>query len=686
VAEAENVHLFEKQMDRVLQKIPLVEFEREEHRGPLRRRRRGVFPLYKTVDIFKHVRDVGGVHFAGTSFGLLGRIQGRKHLARGHVERVRFEQRERLDRMLQCHIRERHQSGRAPDNHTLRHGHHPGNGFGGDYPHVLQLLSEQALPSRPAVHVPRAVGVRGVHHQLFRVVFVGHREEVDRRVPAANGGNASAILSVLQQRVHRLGLLHKQQDVVPAEAEGDIQRAALVSGRRPTQVREQEPRPARERGHRPAADLGAGAGAHRFCVLLRLPDFLLLDQAAAAGTDVRVGVPVGVHHPGGHNVLQHRVADHLRRAAEVREPAYVPGGPAVHTADHMRQAVAAGRAAGLGVQADQLRAREVAVRQRAVRLAAVLGDVRGQDHVQAADRGRGQQDRYHRADQLSPQPVDPALQEQPVPGHVQAGAEPGQARAGRDLRADDRMAGRILHYAAAGPGPGLAGHHVLHQAVLVHRQLQPRPAGVQPVSHPHHDHVHVVGRLSVVRRHVAGRCVPHNAVPVLRPVQGVAVRVAGARRLGALRRADLGGRRPRDTDRRKFRVPVGVRPVVRHLLLSYRDGFKQEDDRRAAEAARPRGPRQTVPVEQAERVHQTTGQTPQGCREPWRDRRAPVLISRPRTVPTDWTLALLIDLYRRPREKEFVSRMRLTLLNVSRSYFPYSNIPRGSVLPRLYRS
>lgn len=483
--------------------------------------------------------------------------------------------------------------------------------MGGDHAYVLQLLSKPAIQRRSTVHVSHSGGVRDVHHLLFRLVLPDHREEVDQRIQAKDGGDPSAVLLVLQQHIHRMGLLYQQQDIGNAEAEGRVQRAAVVPGGGPAESGKQEPRKARARGHRPAAGLDAGDRAHRVRVLLGLPDVLLLDQAAAGRADVHVGVPPGVRHARGRHVLQRGAADRVRRAAKVRAPVHVPGDATVHIADNLRARVAAGRAAGLGVPADQLRARAVAVRQRAVQLAAVLGDVRGQDHVQAAGRRRGVQDRHHRADQLPAQHTDPALQEQPVPGDVQAGAEPGQARAGRHLRADDRVAGQLLRDAAARPGPRVAGHHVLHQAVLVHRQLQPCAEGVQPVPHAHHDHVHAAGGLRALLHRVASRHVQDHAVPVLRPVQGAVVRLEGAGRHGA-GHAPVGDDRLRDTDQRQLHGTADRHVAVRDLLLPHRDGFQQEDDRGAAQAARARRSRQAVPVEPAERVHQAARQTPQG--------------------------------------------------------------------------
>lgn len=444
-----------------------------------------------------------------------------------------------------------------------------------------------------------------------------------------------------------MGLLHQQQDIGGAEAEGRVQRAAVVPGGGPAESRRLHgPRQARAaRGHRAAADLWAGDRAHRIRVLLCLPDVLLLDQAAPGRADVRVGVPAGVRHARGHHVLQRGAADRVRRAAQVRAPAHVPGDAAVRVADNLRARLAAGRAAGLRVPADQLRAREVAVRQRAVQLAAVLGNVRGQDHVQAADRRRGVQDRHHRADQLPAQHTGPALQEQPVPGHVQTGAEPRQARAGRGLRAGDRVAGRLLRDAAARPGPRVADRHVLHQAVLVHRQLQPRAQGAQPVPHAHHDHVHAAGGLRAVLRRVAGRHVQDHAVPVVRPVQGAAVRLDGAGQHGA-GLAAVDGRRLRDTDQRQLHRAADLHPAVRGLLLPRGDGLQQEDDRGVAQAARARRPRQTVPVEPAERVHQAAGQAPQSRGQQRRHRRGvDVLIlptgSRPQLQLLQYNVLLL---------------------------------------------
>jgi len=363
-------------------------------------------------------------------------------------------------------------------------------------------------------------------------------------------------------------------------------------------------------------------------LFLGLSGLLLFRQGAAARADVRVGVPAGIRHPGGRDVLQRGVAGRLRRAREVRETLRVPGGPAVRAEDRVRETVAAGRAAGVGVQADQLRAGEVAVRQRAVRLAAVLGDVRGQGDVQAAGGGRGVQDRHHRAGQLPAQHTRPARQERPVPGDVQARAEPGQARAGRDLRAGGRVAGQLLRGADAGPRPGLAGRHVLHQEVLVRGQLQPRAEGVQPVAHAHRDHVHVARVVSAVRGRVADGRVQDRPVQVLRPVQGAAFGVEGLGRSHHARRATVGGRRVPGADQCELRAPVGVVPAVRRLLLPDRDHLEQEHDRGAAQTARARGSRQAVSAEQAERVHQTARQTPQSRREQrGRYRRVVVLVS-----------------------------------------------------------
>lgn len=309
-------------------------------------------------------------------------------------------------------------------------------------------------------------------------------------------------------------------------------------------------------------------------MFLGLSDLQLFHQGVAARADVCVGVLAGIRHPGGRDVLQRRVADSFRRFLEVRETLRVPGSPAVCPEDHMRKAVAAGRATGIGVQADQLRAGEVAVCQRAVRLAAVLGDVRGQGNVQAASGGRGVQNRHHRVDQLPTEHTGPARQEQPVPGGVQARAEPGQACAGRNLRAGDRVAGQLLRDPDAGPRPSLVGCHVLHQEVLVRRQLQPRAEGLQPVADAHHDHVHVARVVSVLRGHVVDGCVQDRPVPVLRPVQGDAFRVEGLGRLHCARRATVGGHCVPGADQCKLCVPVGVVPAVRRLLLPGRDGLE----------------------------------------------------------------------------------------------------------------
>lgn len=238
----------------------------------------------------------------------------------------------------------------------------------------------------------------------------------------------------------------------------------------------------------------------------------------------------------------------------------------------------------------------------------MLGDVRGQDHVQAADRGRGVQDRYNRFDQLPAQHTDQTLQEQPVPGDMRTGTKPGQARAGRHLRPDNRVAGYVLRKPVAGHGSGVDDHHVLHQEVHVHRQLQPGPKGVQSVPHAHYDHVHVARVVRGVRGHVADDHVEDNAVSVLRAVQGAAVRLEGGDGLCA-HHAPMGSGRLRDTDQCQLCALIGVHAAVRGLLLSHRDEIQQEDDRGPAQAARPRRTRQTVPVEPTERVHQATGQT-----------------------------------------------------------------------------
>lgn len=100
--------------------------------------------------------------------------------------------------------------------------------MGGKYPNVLQLLSQQGFQRGPTVPLPRAVGLRRDSCRLFRPAVFNYRQEIGRRIQTANGGDPSPVLPVLQQRVRRLGLLHKQQGVGCAEAEGDIQRAAIV--------------------------------------------------------------------------------------------------------------------------------------------------------------------------------------------------------------------------------------------------------------------------------------------------------------------------------------------------------------------------------------------------------------------------------------------------------------------------
>lgn len=254
--------------------------------------------------------------------------------------------------------------------------------------------------------------------------------------------------------------------------------------------------------------------------------------------------------------------------------------------NNMREGHAFGRAPRLRLQADQLRPGKVTVFQRAVQLAVVLGDVRWQDHVQTAGSGRGVQNRHHRVDQLPAELVGSAYQEQPVPGDVQAGAEPGQTRSGRDLRADDRVAGQLLRDAHAGPGPDVADHYVLHQAVLVHRQLQPRSKGVQPVTDAYHDYVHAARGVFVVHDRLADGRHQNHAVEVLRPVQGAAVRVESTCRYRThCFRAPVGGYRLPGADQRKLRVAVVVRSAVRRVLLPRGDGIQQEDDNGAAQTA-----------------------------------------------------------------------------------------------------
>lgn len=284
-------------------------------------------------------------------------------------------------------------------------------------------------------------------------------------------------------------------------------------------------------------------------MLLRPPGVPLFGRAVAARADVRVGVPHRVRHATDCHVSQRRVARGAGRADPVREPARAPGDADARAADRVRESVAAGRAARLGVPAGELRAGEVAVRQRAVRIAAVLGDVRGQDHVPAADRGCRVQNRRHRADQLPPERTGAAHEERPVPGRVQTRAEPGETRAGRCLRAGRRLAGQFLRDRVAGNGTRVARHRVLHRAFLVRRQLQFGAARVQPVPDAHGHYVHGAGRARAVRGRVVRGRVPDPAVPVVRPVQGTAVRVDRGRGHRA-RRAPVDGGRIRDTDQR----------------------------------------------------------------------------------------------------------------------------------------
>lgn len=130
VAKAENVHLSEKQMGRVLRQIPFVAIQPEEDRGPLRRGRRGAVPVHQTVGVPERVHCGRGVRAVDIADGVLGGIrQGREHDG-GPMERVRVEQRERVDRVLQRDLRERDQAGRATGERALRDGRDPGNGLG----------------------------------------------------------------------------------------------------------------------------------------------------------------------------------------------------------------------------------------------------------------------------------------------------------------------------------------------------------------------------------------------------------------------------------------------------------------------------------------------------------------------------------------------------------------------------
>jgi len=207
VANPEDTDLFENEMGGVLRQIQPVEFEFEKHRGPLRRGRRGVFPLRKTANSSERAHHGRGVRSARTARRLLGGVHGEEH-GRGTVDAVRDEQRERLDRVLQRHLREHHPDGQASVERPQRRGRGPRDGLGGKHAHVLQLLSQQGFQRGPTVPLPRAAGVRRDGRRLSRPAVLGHRQEIDRRVQAAHGGDPSAVLPVLQQRVRRLGLLH----------------------------------------------------------------------------------------------------------------------------------------------------------------------------------------------------------------------------------------------------------------------------------------------------------------------------------------------------------------------------------------------------------------------------------------------------------------------------------------------
>lgn len=75
-----------------------MEFEFEKNRRPLWRRCSGILSFHQIIDFFKRFHVGCGFNIIGVSFGLLGRIQGKQHV--GHVERMRVEQRERINRML----------------------------------------------------------------------------------------------------------------------------------------------------------------------------------------------------------------------------------------------------------------------------------------------------------------------------------------------------------------------------------------------------------------------------------------------------------------------------------------------------------------------------------------------------------------------------------------------------------
>lgn len=269
--------------------------------------------------------------------------------------------------MLQRHLRERDPAGQAPVEHTLRDGRHTGYGLGGDGAHVLQLLSEQTVQGGRIVHVSHTAGVRGVGRQLFRPVLPDHRPEIHRGLQAENDRDAGAILSVLEQRVRRLGLLRQPQDFGGAQAKSDLRRTAFVFDRRPAETRQPEPRRTpRQRHGRPDAHIGPGVRHDRGSQFLRVHDVLLFHQVTATRAIVLVGVPVGVLHARGHNVLQHRVANRFRYFFEIREPFHVPREPHLHTQNNIRQTVTVGGTTGLRLQTHPLRPGKIAVLQRAV--------------------------------------------------------------------------------------------------------------------------------------------------------------------------------------------------------------------------------------------------------------------------------------------------------------------------------
>jgi len=100
VAEAENVHLPENQMDRVLRQVPFVAVEPEEDRGPLRRGRGGAVPVHQAAGVPEHVHDARGAGAADGADGVLGGVRQGRVVGGGHVERVRVEQRERVGGVL----------------------------------------------------------------------------------------------------------------------------------------------------------------------------------------------------------------------------------------------------------------------------------------------------------------------------------------------------------------------------------------------------------------------------------------------------------------------------------------------------------------------------------------------------------------------------------------------------------